>query len=152
MHAMPRRETRGVLQSIPGAVMRVFKSTVDELTGEVERSDDGDADFGVLAGHHLKPAPPERVAAVCVQFFLRMAAAQPDRALADPDASARSPDAVDEAAQEYDAERDGAEALAGEGLAGQGQLLAGAAVAGKYAASIARLPRLMVYCLMLLTV
>lgn len=129
--------------------MRVFKSTVDELTGEVARSDDGDADFGVLAGHHLKPAPPDRVAAVCVQFFLRMAAAPSDRAPPDPEAVARAGD--DAVVAAADATADGAE-LGGDGLAGQGQLLAGAAVAGKYAASIARLPRLMVYCLMLITV
>lgn len=134
--------------------MRVFKSTVDELTGEVARSDDGDADFGVLAGHHLKPAPPERVAAVCVQFFLRMAAAPSDRTPPDPDAVAR---AGDDDAVAADASPDAAAVGdstdgGGEGVAGQGQLLAGAAVAGKYAASIARLPRLMAYCLMLITV
>lgn len=139
--------------------MRVFKSTVDELTGEVARSVDEDDDFGILAGHHLKPAPPERVAAVCVQFFLRMAVAPSERATTTTgqDVASRPAAALDGA--EPDGDTEGTpDAVSSDSVAGtdaqaaQGQLLAGAAAAGKYAASIARLPRLMVYCLMLLTV
>eukprot|EP00892_Ulva_mutabilis_P008110 jgi/Ulvmu1/5671/UM024_0018.1 len=146
-------------QSIPGAVMRVFKSTVDELTGELPRSFDDDDDFGALAGHHLKPAPPERVAAVCVQFFLRMAVAPSDRPATAADTPPRPAAADDgapvdtgDAGEAPEVETDSAAAADGsDSAAGQGQLLAGAAAAGKYAASIARLPRLMVYCLKLLT-
>lgn len=59
------------MQSIPGSVMRVFKATIEEIT-----SNNAQAVMSPV-GHHLQPAQSPRVAAVCVQFFLRMAVAQP---------------------------------------------------------------------------
>lgn len=140
------------MQSIPGAVMRVLKATVDELMDDTQAGTDYAVDSFAF-GHHLAPAPPERVAAVCVQFFLRMAVdpAQrhsPRRPSGHPPRDA--PEGEPEAARMVRMRGEGAAAEERAGV--PGQLVAGTAVPGKFVGSIARLPRLVPYCLTLLSV
>jgi hypothetical protein len=126
------------MQAVPGSVIRVFKSVVEELT-EVLDPDSVDVD----ASQHLASAPPERVAAVCVQFFLRMA-------VKPPESSADSGGAGPENGLGSGNSESG-ETGPGNGVQGP-QLLAGKAVPGRHTPAIARLPRLVPCCLSLVQV